>query len=139
MINCTYAIEIFRQVRQMKKLILAIMAVGIVGLSSLSGFAQGKDLKERITLRETIWVNSTSVKPGDYTVRYDAKTGEASIYDDKHLVVTTKATIRTSEKSFASDALLTTVTPTGNKLTGVRLGGQHEEIMFTDMAVEVNK
>lgn len=122
----------------MKKLILSIMAVGIVGLASLSGFAQGKDLKEQITIREAIWVNSTSVEPGAYLVKYDAKTGEASIYDGKRLVVTVKATIKTSEKPFAGDALLTITTPTGTKLTGVRLGGQHEEIMFTNMSVEVS-
>ena len=121
----------------MKKLILSMMAVGIVGLASLSGFAQGKDLKENITIREAIWVNSTSVEPGDYLVRYDAKTGEATIYDGKRLVVTAKATIRTSEKPFAGDALLTATTPAGTKLTGLRLGGQREEIMFTDVSVEV--
>jgi hypothetical protein len=120
----------------MKKLILGIMAVGIVGLASLSGYAQGKDLKENITIRETVWVNSTSVEPGEYLVKYDAKTGEATVYDGKRVVVTAKATIKTSDKSFASDALLTT---TGTKLIGVRLGGQREEIMITDMAVEMNK
>ena len=122
----------------MKKLILSMMAVGIVGLGSLSGFAQGKDLKEHITIREAIWVNSTSVEPGDYLVKYDAKSGEATIYDGKRLVVTAKATIKISEKPFASDSLLTTTTPAGTKLTGVRLGGQHEEIMFTDVSVEVS-
>jgi hypothetical protein len=123
----------------MKKLILGIMAVGIVGLASLSGYAQGKDLKENITIRETVWVNSTSVEPGEYLVKYDAKTGEATVYDGKRVVVTAKATIKTSDKSFASDALLTTTTSTGTKLIGVRLGGQREEIMITDMAVEMNK
>jgi hypothetical protein len=122
----------------MQKLILSIMAVGIVGLASLSGIAQAKDLKEQITIREAIWVNSTSVEPGNYLVKYDAKTGEATIYDGKRLVVTAKATIKTSEKPFASDSLLTTTTPAGTRLTGIRLGGQHEEIMFTDVVVEVN-
>lgn len=102
----------------------------------MGAFAQGKNLKEEITIRETIWVNSTSLQAGSYLVKYDAKTGEVTILDGKTVVATAKATVKTNDKSFTSDALLTTKTPMGVKLTGIRLGGQREEIMITDMAVE---
>lgn len=120
----------------MKKLIISLMAVSIMGLVSLGGFAQGKSLKERVSFRDTMWVNSTSVEPGNYLVKYDAKTGELSILDGKKVLATAKATVKTSDKSFTSDALLTTTTPMGTKLTGIRLRGMREEIVITEMAVE---
>lgn len=120
----------------MKKIIMSLMAVSIMSLASLGVFAQGKNLKEQVTLKETTWVNSTSIEPGSYLVRYDAKTGEITILDGKTVVATAKATVKTNDKSFANDALLTITTPMGRKLTGIRLGGQREEIMITDMSVE---
>jgi hypothetical protein len=120
----------------MKKQIMGLMAVSIMSLVSLSAFAQGKNLKEEITFKETTWVNSTSIQPGSYLVRYDAKTGEISVMDGKEVVATAKATVKTNDKSFTSDALLTTTTPMGRKLTGIRLGGHREEILITDMTVE---
>ncbi|MEP7342126.1 MAG: hypothetical protein ABI977_30630 [Acidobacteriota bacterium] len=123
----------------MKKLIMSLMAVSIMGLVSFSGFAQGKNLKEEVTFNEKLWVNNTAVERGDYLVKYDANTGEITILDGKKVVATAKATVRTNDKAFTSDALLITTTPEGNKVTGFRLGGQHEEIMITEMATEMSK
>lgn len=123
----------------MKRLMMSLMAVAMMSLASLSTFAQGKNLKEQVTFRETMWINSTSVEPGQYLVKYDATTGEISILDGNKVVATAKATVKTNDKSFTSDALLTSTTPSGMKLTGIRLGGQREEIVITDMTVEMGK
>lgn len=123
----------------MKKLIMSLTAISMMGLVTIGGFAQGKDLKEHISFRDKVWVNSTEVEPGDYLVKYDAKTGEVTILNGKKVVATAKATIMTSDKAFTNDALLTSMTSTGTKLTGIRLGGQREEIMITDMSAEMSK
>lgn len=123
----------------MKKLIMSVMAISIMGLVSASGFAQGKNLKEQVTFNEKIWVNTTAIERGEYLVKYDANTGEITILNGKKVIATAKATVKTNDKAFTSDALLTVTTPEGTKLTGLRLGGQHEEIMITDMAAEMSK
>jgi hypothetical protein len=123
----------------MKRTIMSLMAVAIMSIASVGAFAQEKNLQERVTFRQEMWINNTSVEAGDYLVKYDAQTGEMTILDGKKVVATAKATIRTSEKSFTSDALLTSTTPAGAKLTGIRLGGQREEIMITDLTAELDK
>lgn len=123
----------------MKKLMLSLMAVAMLGLVSVSAVAQDKNLKERITFSKTTWVNGTSVDAGSYLVRYDAKTGDMTISNGKEVIVTAKATIQMHDKSANSDTLLTATTPAGMKLTGIRFGGQREEIKITDMAVEMGK
>lgn len=115
------------------------MAVAITTLASIGVFAQGKNLQEQVTFRQETWINNTSVEAGNYLVKYDAQTGEVAILDGKKVVATAKATVRTSEKSFTSDALLTSTTPAGTKLTGIRFGGQREEIMITDLTAEMDK
>lgn len=118
----------------MKKLMISLMAILTIGLVGIVGLAQGKDLQEHVTIRDKVLVNTTMVKPGNYLIKYDAKTGEATILDGKKVVVTVKASVTTSEKVFPSDALLVSATPSGNKLNGIRLGGQHEEIDFAEVS-----
>jgi len=123
----------------MKKLIMSLMAVSMMGLVSVGGFAQGKNLKEKVTFRDKLWVNTTAIEPGDYVVKYDASTGEITILNGKKVVATAKATVKTNEKSATGDALLTSTTPAGTQLNGMRFGGQHEEIMITDMSAQMSK
>lgn len=123
----------------MKRLMISFAAVTIIALAGLGVFAQEKDLKENIKLRETTWVNETSLEPGDYVVKYDAKAGEITIWDGKKVIATAKATVKMNEKSNPSDGFTTTSTATGRKLTGIRLGGKHEEITITDLSVETGK
>lgn len=125
--------------RPMKTLMMSLMAIAMMSLASVGVFAQGKNLKEQVTFKQEMWINNTSVEAGSYLVKYDAQSGELTILDGKKVVATAKATIRTSEKPFTSDAFLTSTTPAGTKLTGIRLGGQHEEIMITDLTAEMDK
>lgn len=119
----------------MKKLIMSLMAFSIIALVSLNTLAQGKNLKEEVKFTQDTWVNNTSVKAGTYIAEYNAQSGEINFLDSKKKVVATaKATVKTSEKKFAGDALMTSTTPNGSKLTGIRLGGQREEIMITETA-----
>lgn len=118
---------------------MSFAAISIVALANLGGFAQEKDLKEKIRLTETTWVNETPVKPGNYVVKFDAKAGEITISDGKKVIATAKASVKMNEKSNQSDGFTTTSTPTGRKLIGIRLGGKHEEITITDLSVDAGK
>ncbi len=124
----------------MKKLIMSLMAFSIIALVSVNALAQGKNLKEEVTFKQDVWINTTSVKPGTYIAEYNAQSGEVNFLDSKKKVVATaKATVTTSEKKFPGDALMTTTTPNGSKLTGIRLGGQREEIVITDTSAQMSK
>jgi hypothetical protein len=95
--------------------------------------AQDKNLKEKFTFDDDVVINSTPVKKGTYLVRYNAETSEVTIMDGDKVVAKAKATIKMSDKEFDNDALLTTATASGKKLTGLRLGGQREEITITEV------
>jgi hypothetical protein len=55
------------------------------------------------------------------------------------VVAQAKATVKVNSDKFDQDALLTTTTPNGIKLTGIRLGGEHEELQLSDTTVDVNQ
>lgn len=123
----------------MKRQILSLSAVAILSLASLDVFAQGKNLSERVTFREPVWVNTTLIEPGKYTVTYNAQTGDMSIIDGNKVAVTTKATIKTYGNPFARGVILTAPMSEGRKLAGIRLAGQREEIFVTDLTAEMAK
>ncbi len=83
-----------------------------------------------------MWVGNTNVEPGQYLAKYDAKTGEISIMDHKMVIATAKATVKRNEKYSAGNTFLSNRTPMGERLTGIRLGGSHEEIVLTDIPIE---
>jgi hypothetical protein len=57
----------------MEKLANSMTALSLLGLLSAGALADHyKDLKENITINNTIYVNGTKVKPGRYKIRYDA-------------------------------------------------------------------
>lgn len=117
----------------MKKLTVLLAAISIVCLISIGFAANDKDLKEHVTFNQKIWVNNTLVKPGKYLIRYDAAMGVMKILEGDDVVAEAKATVRVNDEKFHQDALLTTETSKGEVLTGIRLGGQHEEIQVTEM------
>jgi hypothetical protein len=52
------------------------------------------------------------------------------------VVVQAKATVTTNAEKFDHDALLTRDSAKGEELTGIRLGGQREEIHISEMTAE---
>lgn len=117
----------------MKKLTLMLTAISFLCLMSVAFAANDKDLKEHVTFNEKVWVNNTLVKPGKYLIRYDAAMGVMKVMEGDEVVAEAKATVRIHDEKFHQDALLTTDTSKGEVLTGIRLGGQHEEIQLTEM------
>ncbi len=123
----------------MKKITAGLMAVSLLCLLSLGILAQEKNLKEKFTFDDDFLVNTTLVKKGTYLVRYDSDTNEVSIMDRDEVVARAKATVTTHDKKFGQDAIVTITTPTGRKLTGLRLGGQREEITISDNVADTNE
>jgi len=79
------------------------------------------------------------VKPGKYLIEYSATTGEMKITSGKKIVAQAKATVKVNSERFDRDALLTRTTSMGQQLTGVRLGGQHEELDLSDIVVSIEQ
>lgn len=123
----------------MRKLTLSFMVVSLLSLLHVGALAHDKNLKEHITFPNDVMVGNTVVKKGDYLIKYDAQTSEVSFLNlnKNKVVATAMATVEVNNKKAESDALYTLTTPTGEKLTGLRLGGQREELTLIEPAIEM--
>jgi len=123
----------------MKKLVSGLTGLSLLCLLSAGALADHyKDLKEHVTINNMVWVNGTKVKPGNYLVRYDAASHEMKLERDGKVIVQAEATIVVNNDKFHRDALLTRGSEDSMQLTGIRLGGQREEIQLTDIATSAN-
>jgi hypothetical protein len=119
----------------MKKLASGFTSLSLLCLLSTGALADHtKDLKENITINNTVYVNGVKVKPGRYKVRYDGATHNMSLERGGDVVVTAKASVVVNTDKFEQDALLTRGSEDSMQLTGIRLGGQHEEIQIDAVA-----
>jgi hypothetical protein len=114
------------------------MAVSLLFILGVGVLAQEKDLKEKFTFDEDILVNTTLVKKGTYLIKYNPETSEVKFMDGDKVVAKAKATVKVNDKEFESDGLITTETSSGKKLTGLRLGGQREELTIIDNVAGTN-
>ena len=121
----------------MKRITTNLLAVSLLCLLSVGALAQGKDLREHVTFSENLLVNNTLVKKGEYLVKYNAQTGQVSFMDGRKMVAQAKASVKVNDKKAESDVLYTKMTPAGEKLTGMKLGGQHEEITISDVSADL--
>ncbi|HEX8998672.1 MAG TPA: hypothetical protein VGB07_02160, partial [Blastocatellia bacterium] len=106
-----------------------LLSIGIV--------ANGKDLKEHVTFTQKIWVNDTLVEPGRYLIRYDAAMGVMKIMEGDEVVAQAQATVTVNDEKFDQDAVLLNTTSKGEVLTGIRLGGQREELHLSEIIASV--
>ena len=123
----------------MKKLATGLATLSLLCLLNIGTLAYEKDLKEHVQINNEIWVNNTLVKPGYYLIEYDASNGQMKIMSGKKVVAQAPATVKVSSEKFDRDALLTRTTSMGEQLTGVRLGGQHEELDLNDIVVGIEQ
>src|SRR5437868_2256906 len=122
----------------MRKLSIKLLALSLLSLMSIAAYGYDKNLKEHITLPDDVMVGNTTLKKGDYLVKFDAATSQISFFNmnkNKVVVATAMATVKVNEKKAESDALYTKMTPRGEQLIGLRLGGQHEELTFVEPLV----
>jgi len=118
----------------MRRLIFSFMVVSLFSLLNIGALAYARDLKEHITFSDDVMVGNTVVKKGDYLIKYNTQTSELSFVDlnKNKVVATAMASVKVNDKKAESDALYTMKTATGEKLTGLRLGGQREELIISD-------
>jgi hypothetical protein len=123
----------------MKKIATGLASFSLLCLLSAGALADHKDLKEHVTINEKMYVNGTKVKPGRYLVRYNSDSGEVQLERNGKVIAQAKATVVVNNDKFDQDALLTRTTASGTQLTGIRLGGQHEEIQLADISVSTSQ
>jgi len=121
----------------MRKLVTSVAAAFILCLFSVAILADDKDkmLKEHVQISSDVMVGNTHVKKGYYLVKYNEETGMMKIVkanNHKKVVATAKATVKMNDKDFDHDEILTRNNGGREVLTGLRLGGQKEELTLTD-------
>lgn len=122
----------------MKKFRTILTAISFLCLLSIGIVANGKDLKEHVTFTQKIWVNDTLVEPGRYLIRYDAAMGVMKIMEGDDVVAQAQATVTVNDEKFDQDAVLLNTTSKGEVLTGIRLGGQREELHLSEITAEAD-
>jgi len=118
----------------MKKLATSVIATCVLCLLGIVILADDKEkmLKEHFEFTNDVMVGNTQVKKGFYLVKYNTETREMKIMDGDKVVARAKASLKMHEKDFDRDEILTKTTATGEQLTGLRLGGQKEELTITE-------
>jgi len=119
------------------KLKTTIITICVLCFLSIGALADDKDkmLKEHFEFRGDVMVGNTHVKKGFYLVKYNEETGLMTIVkanNPKKVVATAKATMKMNGKDFERDEILTKTTSGHEMLTGLRLGGQKEELTLTE-------
>jgi hypothetical protein len=127
----------------MRKLTVSLVAVLFLCALSVGVLARDDDkvLKEHFEFTSDVMVGNTLVKKGFYLVKYNTETGMVKVVDesdDKKVIATAKATIKTNDKDFEKDEILTKSTSNGQVLTGLRLGGKKEELTLTETTASSN-
>lgn len=108
------------------------LAVIALSLMTIGAFADDNDkiLKEHFEFSRDVLVGNTLVEKGHYQVKYNTVTNTVFIFDGSKPVASAKATMKMSDKNFDKDEILTTESSGQLVLTGLRLGGQKEELML---------
>ena len=127
----------------MRKLTTSLIAAGVLALLSIGAFADDKDkmLKEHFEFTNDVMVGKTMVKKGFYLVKYNTQTGMMTIVDEgegKKVIATAKATVKTNDKDFDKDEILTKTVSGHEVLTGLRLGGKKEELTLVENVATSN-
>ena len=117
----------------------SLISIGILCLLSVGVLADDNDtvLKEHFEFSRDITVGDTLVKKGRYLVKYNPDTGMVKFVEaDKHskVVAKAKAEVVMREKDFESDQILIRNEGELVMLTGLRFGGQREEITIVGSA-----
>ena len=127
--------------RTLSKSILAICALAFLSMGVLAD-DHDKMLKEHFEFSSDVMVGTTMVKKGYYLVKYNTETGMMKVVDEsdgKKVIATAKATVKMNQKDFDRDEILTREVSGHSMLTGLRLGGQKEEITLTEQAASLDR
>lgn len=108
--------------------LIVISAMLLMGV--MTAFADGKNLKDSITIAKEVVVNDTKLKPGTYEVKFDAETNEFSILKGSRVITTTKASVKGGEKIVRKTETYFSVTDKGLALTKLVFKGDERAILL---------
>jgi len=98
--------------------------LGLALLLSVSAFASNKG---SLSLSDNVMLGTQTLKPGDYSVKWDGNGPDVqlNIMKGSKVVATTPARLVDVNQPFSDDAAVTTLNSDGSKsLTGLRLAGK---------------
>ena len=115
----------------------SLLVVCALSLLCLGVLADDKDkvLKEHVQFSQDVMIGNTTVQKGYYLIKYNTESGMMKVIDEsdgKKVIATAKATVKMNDKDFEHDEVLTKNVSGQEMLTGLRLGGQKEELTLTD-------
>jgi hypothetical protein len=105
---------------KLTKVMLSLATLALGAASAASSY--------EVKLYDPIKVGATELKPGDYTI---VMQGDKAVLKSGKTVVEVPATLGSSDKKYASTAVLTL----DKKLTEIDLGGTKSKIVITPEAV----
>lgn len=111
----------------------AIVALLLLGV--ITALADGKKLKDSISIAQEAVVNDTKLKPGTYEVRFDADANEVSILKGNQVIATVKASIKEGEKPVRKTETYFSATDKGLALTKLVFKGDDRAIMLNHGSV----
>lgn len=119
----------------MRRLTVTVSALILMFLLSAGAvFAGDRELKEHVTFREQVMVGNTMVKPGDYLIRYNTETGVMKVMKGDDVVAQARAMLKVNNDKAPHDVLYFNTSNGTYQLTDLKLGGQREELVLSDMA-----
>jgi hypothetical protein len=101
------------------KSIKMIFGIGVLALgvaNAASGYS--------VTLRDSLWIGQTELKPGDYKVEMD---GDKAVFTARKTSIQVPAKMETNEKKFASTAVSTE----GKQIVEIDFGGSTAKMVFS--------
>ena len=107
-------------------------------LGVVFAFADGKNLKGSISLSQPAQINDVKLKPGSYSVKYNAETNEFTISNESKVLATVKANVRNGESKPNQTQAYISNTDKGAVLSKVVFKGDEREIVFDTAAVAAN-
>ncbi|HEX4947913.1 MAG TPA: hypothetical protein VFZ34_14670 [Blastocatellia bacterium] len=123
-------------------IIFAICALVLLSFGAVADDDKDKIVKEHFEFTSDVMVGNTMVKKGFYLIKYNTETGMVKVVDetDKNKVIATaKATMKTNEKDFERDEIVTREMSGHAMLIGLRMGGKKQELTLSDHTAGVKQ
>src|SRR6185312_8694518 len=98
----------------------------IVALTGVAVFGKGKTKSAMETFSDDVTVAGTTVKAGDYRLKFNEETGELTIMKGGKVVVKTTGSLQAR----ADKARATTMNFRSNELVSVAFGGERQDVVI---------
>jgi hypothetical protein len=106
----------------------AISALLLLGMTT--ALADGKRLKDSISIPHETVVNGTKLKPGTYEIRFDADASEVSVLKGSQVIATARASVKEGEKAVRKTETYYSTTDKGMALTKLVFKGDDRAILL---------